>query len=99
MAAKRLFERMGWALGLALGNLFTVLGIRHAIIGGGVSGAWDQFIGPLEQTLSEHTSMLPAGQAVVLKSSLGESAAPVGAARLAFLKTDSPTHRDHFQEV
>jgi glucokinase len=84
-AARGLFDRMGWALGLALANLFTALGIRHAILGGGVSGAWDLFIGPLRETLSENMSMLPAAQAVVLKSALGESAAPVGAARMAFL--------------
>ena len=92
-AALGLFDRMGWALGLALANLFTALGIRHAILGGGVSGAWDLFIGPLRKTLSENMSMLPAAQAVVLKSALGESAAPVGAARMAFLGAGESVNR------
>lgn len=81
--ARSLFERMGWALGIALASLFTVLGIRHAIIGGGVSGAWDQFIEPLRQSLADHTSFLEPGQMKVLRSTLGDDAAILGAASLA----------------
>ena len=47
--ARKAFTRMGWALGLALANCFTVLGIHTAIIGGGVSSGWDQFIEPLQK--------------------------------------------------
>ncbi len=82
--ALELFERMGWALGLALSNLFSVLGIRHAIIGGGVSAAWDQFIGPLTKSISEHSTMLKAEEAVILRSTLGDDAALLGAASLAW---------------
>lgn len=78
-----LFRKMGWALGIALANLFTVLGIRHALIGGGVSGAWEQFIGPLRMSLSQNISMLDPNRAVILRGSLGDEAAPIGAARLA----------------
>jgi len=81
--ARGLFERMGWALGLALANLFTALGIRHAIIGGGVSASWDLFIDPLRKSLAKHSSMLDANRMVVLKSELGDDAAPLGAASLA----------------
>jgi glucokinase len=82
--AQSLFVRMGRALGISLGNLFTVLGIRHAVIGGGVSAAWDQFIGPVKESLAGSMSMLAPGDAVILKSRLGDSAALIGAARLAF---------------
>jgi glucokinase len=81
--AQRAFARMGWALGLALANLFTVLGIRTAIIGGGVSAGWDQFIEPLEKSLAAHSSMLVVADAVVERSTLGDDAALLGAARLA----------------
>ena len=80
--AKKAFSRMGWALGLALANLFTVLGIRTAIIGGGVSASWDQFIEPLRVSLAEHSSMLEVAGAVIQKSALGDDAALLGAARL-----------------
>ena len=82
--ALALFERMGWALGLALANLFTVLGIRHAIIGGGVSAGWNQFIGPLRKSLGDHSSMLQEDEMTVLRSALGDDAALLGAARLAW---------------
>ncbi len=83
--ALALFERMGWALGLALANLFTVLGIRHAVIGGGVSQAWDLFIDPLLKTLIQSSSMLDAETAVILRAKLGDDAALLGAAHVASL--------------
>jgi glucokinase len=82
--AQKAFARMGWALGLALADLFTVLGIRHAILGGGVSASWDQFIDPLRRSLAEYSSMLVVSDAVVQRSALGDDAALLGAARLAF---------------
>ena len=82
--AQKGFARMGWALGLALANLFTALGICHAIIGGGVSAAWNQFIEPLHQSLAEHSSMLNVTDAVIRRSALGDDAGLLGAARLAF---------------
>lgn len=81
--SQSLFEQMGWALGIAISNLFSILGIRHAIIGGGVSAAWDLFIGPLESSLSHSISMLDPELAVIRRGSLGDNAALIGAARVA----------------
>jgi glucokinase len=81
--AKHLFHRMGWALGLAISNIFTLLGIRHAIIGGGVSAGWSQFIDPLRQSLIQNNSMLHRDEMVVEHSQLGDDAAIWGAARMA----------------
>jgi glucokinase len=81
--ARSLFRRMGWALGLALASLFTVLGIRHAIIGGGVGAGWDQFIAPLRESLAEHSCMLDPSQADIRQSSLGDDAALLGSGFLA----------------
>jgi glucokinase len=91
--ANEIFGKMGWALGIALANLFTVLGIRHALIGGGVSGAWAQFIGPLRSSLSRNISMLDPNRAVILRGSLGDDAALIGAAGLA-RKTKATHLRD-----
>lgn len=82
-AASTLFERMGWALGLAIGNLFTFLGIRCAIIGGGVSDSWDLFIKPLHRSLADHCCMLQKDSIIIKRSQLGDKAALLGAARLA----------------
>jgi glucokinase len=89
--ARKAFVRMGWALGLALANLFTVLGIRNAILGGGVSAGWDQFIEPLGRSLAEHSSMLVVKDSVVQRSALGDDAALLGAARLALQHYSFPS--------
>lgn len=82
-AAMALFDKMGWALGICLANIFSALGIRCAVIGGGVSSAWDLFISSLEKTLAENSSMLDPGTAVILRSRLGNDAALIGATRLS----------------
>lgn len=81
--ARRLFEELGTALGIAVANAFTLLGIRCAIIGGGVSNAWEAFYGSLFQATAEHCSMLSPKEIILEKSELGDSAALLGAARLA----------------
>lgn len=88
-ASVSLFEKMGWALGIALANVFSILGIRHAVLGGGVSAAWDFFSGSLHSSLSGNVSMLDPDLAVVTRGILGDNAALVGAARLASIMVDS----------
>jgi glucokinase len=86
--ALELFQRMGWALGLALASLFSALGICHAIIGGGVSAGWDAFIEPLHASLAEHISMVPVDMVSIQRAQLGDDAALLGAARLAWQNLD-----------
>jgi glucokinase len=80
--ALALFEKMGWALGIGLAGVFSLLGIRCAVIGGGVSAAWDLFSPSLEKTLARNSSMLGPGLALVKRSSLGGNAGLIGAARM-----------------
>lgn len=82
--AQRLFRRMGWALGLALANLFTFLGIQSAIIGGGVSQAWNQFYPHLTETLQTVPRMLDPSGIRISRTALGPLAPLYGAARLAW---------------
>ena len=87
--AQSLFDRMGWALGVALASLFNVLGVRHAVIGGGVSAGWDRFIRPLHESLARYSGMFDPGEVSIEKSVLGDNAALLGAGELArrhFLK-------------
>lgn len=89
--ALELFYKMGWALGISLANLFSALGLRSAVIGGGVGRAWELFIGPLEKTLARNCSMLGPEGALVLRGSLGDDAALIGAAHLAFKRLKART--------
>ncbi|NSW86736.1 MAG: ROK family protein [Syntrophobacteraceae bacterium] len=77
------FRTMGRALGLALTNLCTVLGLRNAVIGGGVSGSWDQFIEHLKESLAENARMFDPDEMVITRSLLGDDAALIGAAQTA----------------
>ncbi len=88
--ARELFLRVGWSLGLAIAGLFSGLGIRHAVIGGGVSNGWDQFSKPLMESLAKHCSMLEPDEMVVRRSELGDDAALIGSAHLAWLQVTSP---------
>ncbi len=81
--ALSLFQKAGWALGIAFANLFSILGIRRGIVGGGVSAAWDLFIGPLRQSLAQNISMLDPQRAKIMRSTLGDRAALIGAAKMA----------------
>jgi glucokinase len=87
--AMGLFDRMGRALGLAIANLFSALGIRTAIVGGGVSAGWDQFIGPLRESLAKHSCMLAPEEMRIHRGVLGDDAAILGAARLALGQGES----------
>ena len=80
--ARGLVERLGWALGVSIANTFTLLGIRHAVIGGGISAGWDQFEKPMRDALAGHCSMLDPGEMAVRRAQLGDDAALLGAARL-----------------
>ena len=87
--ACRLFRRFGNALGIAISNTFNLLGITTCIIGGGVSEAWPRFIDSVWNTIKTVNSMVDPGTVVIKKSSLGNRAAVLGAARLAWLELEA----------
>ncbi len=81
--ANALFEEFGYFLGVGISNVFTLLGICHAVIGGGVSKAWDVFFPALKRSLEDHSSMLPFEKMVIVKSELLDNASIVGSAKYA----------------
>lgn len=86
--AKYLFKRFGEMLGISISNVFTTLGIYRAVIGGGVSNAWEMFLPSLYDALGKHCSMVDFRKIVILKSHLGDRAALLGAAKCVFEKND-----------
>ncbi|KPJ67070.1 MAG: hypothetical protein AMJ45_03280 [Syntrophobacter sp. DG_60] len=81
--AEYLFRKAGWALGIAIANILNVLGFNTVIIGGGVSNAWDAFIGTLKYTLMSELLSIFYDEVQVLKSILGDMAGIYGACYLA----------------
>jgi len=80
--ARHLFELAGWALGIGIANLCNVLGFTTVIIGGGVSNAWDAFIGPLKYTLTQELLAVDYSEVKVLRATLGDIAGIYGACYL-----------------
>ncbi len=81
--AQYLFDLAGWALGIGIANLCNILGFTTVIIGGGVSNAWNAFIGQLKYTLAHEVLAVDYGEIKVLKSQLGNMAGIYGACYLA----------------
>jgi glucokinase len=42
-AAQRIYDRVGWALGILIADLVNILNLRMYVIGGGVSNGWQAF--------------------------------------------------------
>jgi len=58
--AKRIFRRVGRALGIALSNLINGLNLPMYVVGGGVSSAWDAFAPSLFEELRERCMVYAA---------------------------------------
>jgi glucokinase len=85
--ALEVFSVMGAYLGMALADLVNVLNPEMIVIGGGVAGAWDLFIGPTMEAISKRSFREPAERVKLIRAALGDDAGILGAARLAFSAT------------
>jgi glucokinase len=68
------------ALGIAIGNIVTVLVPDRVVIGGGISEAGDQLMVPLRAAVARRTPFVPAGGHDLRLAELGPGAGAIGAA-------------------
>ncbi len=78
------FRVMGRYLGIALAGLVDVLNPEIIVIGGGAVGAWDMFIGHVRAEIDTRAFSHPASRVRLVRTSLGNSAGILGAARVVF---------------
>jgi glucokinase len=78
---------MGSYLGIALADLVNILNPEMIVIGGGVAGAWDLFIGKTREEIDKRSFREPAERVKLVPAKLGDDAGILGAARLAFSAT------------
>ena len=78
--AKDIFERAGFYLGIAAGNICSAIGPRRIIITGGVSQAGELLLGPMRRTLRERVTVMPIDQVEIVRSHLGNNAGVIGVA-------------------
>jgi glucokinase len=101
-AARKVFERMGRALGICLANLVNALNLPMFVVGGGASSAWDAFSPSMFQELRLRSLVYAATapsepvsgrikadgstNTIITRALLGSDAGLFGAARLPMTK-------------
>jgi glucokinase len=86
-AARRVWERTGWWLGLGLANVVNLVNPERIVIGGGVAGAWPWFAPSMTASLKTHAVFAAASSVRVVRARLGPQAGVVGAAVLLWMES------------
>jgi glucokinase len=87
--ALKVFEQMGFYLGIALAGLINVLNPEAIVIGGGASKGWELFIPHTIEQIQKRAYKQPAQRAKLLKAKLAEMAGVLGIAKITFDKISS----------
>jgi len=82
--ARRAFERVGRALGIAIADVVHLLGLSRIVIGGRFALSWDHFYIPMEEEMHRRLTLFPAAKVSVAPAKLWDDAGLLGAARLAW---------------
>ncbi|MBI5696714.1 MAG: ROK family protein [Nitrospirae bacterium] len=82
--ALRMYRDAGSYLGIAIAGLINLLNVERVVIGGGMAGAWDLFIGPLRAEVARRAFDVPAKRCEIVPGILGDDAGMVGNAGLVF---------------
>lgn len=94
-AAKKIFENVGRALGIAVGSMVNALNLPIYVIGGGASSAWDAFAPAMFEEMKFRSSIYSLTSpdrvghekgTIVTRALLGSDAGLYGAARLPMLE-------------
>jgi glucokinase len=88
--ARRIFERMGVALGIAIGNLVNVFNVRLVLLSGGPLPAWDLFAPAMFAEARQRSFTFRNTETRIEKALLGNEAGLYGAAYLPFLEVGVP---------
>lgn len=80
--AGSIFETVGQALGILLGNLINTFNFPLYLLGGGVSAAWELFEPPMRKELAHRSFIYRSNPPRVERAMLGGDAGLYGAARL-----------------
>lgn len=81
--ARKVLAWAGHKLGCLLGSVVNLLDIRTIIVGGGVSAAGDELLGPARETLPEYVIPPMRDGLQLLRETMGNEVSLLGAARLA----------------
>jgi glucokinase len=88
MIARRLWEEVGFAVGITLCNIVWLLNPDRIVIGGGVGNAGEFVFGPIRKVIEERTMKIFHEGLAILPAKLGNDAGIIGAAALAIEKRE-----------
>lgn len=83
--ALAVFKKMGMYLGIMAAGLVNAFNPEMIVIGGGASAGWDQFYPHVRAEVDYRAFKEPAKRVKIVRSTLGDNAGILGAARSAFL--------------
>ena len=85
-SARNIFKNYGFYLGIGLTNYFNLMDVRTAVLGGGISNAYEHFIKECNKTIKERSLPTIRNCFRVLRSKINNNAGVLGAAALIFKK-------------
>lgn len=85
LLALDVFRRAGAYLGVAMANVINSFNPEMIVVGGGVSAAWELFVGPAREEVMRRAFPVPAQRCKIVRAECGDDAGLLGAAHLAFL--------------
>lgn len=88
-AAKEAWDRSLRALGVSVASFVNILDPELVLIGGGISEAWEQIEGPLNQWMDEFEWRPGGGRVEIRRAKLGPMAGAYGAAYFAKQRSDN----------
>jgi glucokinase len=83
LIAQEIYERAGYYLGVAIGNILVALTPSKVVIGGGVSQAGEMLLEPIRRTVLERVRVIPVTRVEIVLAELGINAGLIGAASWA----------------
>lgn len=84
--AKKILKEYGFYLGIGITNYFNLMDVRTAVLGGGISNAYEHFIKECNKTIKERSLPTIRDQFRILRSKINNNAGVLGAAALIFEK-------------
>lgn len=80
--ALKVFETMGFYLGIAFADLVNILNPEAIVVGGGLANAWEHFIGSVNNEIRGRSFREPAERVRVIPAILGDDAGLLGVTKL-----------------
>ena len=80
--AKRIFEKMGYYIGMGLTSVINLLNPEKIIIGGGVAECGELLLDPIRRTINDRAMKVQRESVEIVPAELGNSAGVIGASML-----------------